>query len=170
MIGITFGIRFFLKQLIGTWPEIQCTMQRYVHTDDKPSKYVHIMYTQISKKCTRAPIYYMYPSLFGDVSPAKKHVNTQQIVQRGGICTISGQRDSTMFVALLGESSWTNAESHAIDSWKGWIWEFVYNFWGVLKPSLSGLGPGGLDSWDPLMKGIVCLGAQTIHPNHQKEH
>jgi len=41
-------------------------------------------------------------------------------------------------------------------------------FGGVQKPSLSGLGPGGLDSWDPLMKGIVCLGAQTIHRNHQK--
>ena len=68
VIGITFGILFFLKQLIGTWPEIQCTMQRYVHTDDKPSKYVHIMYTQISKNVP-GPLYITCIHLYLEMYP-----------------------------------------------------------------------------------------------------
>ena len=125
VIGITFGIPFFLKQLVGTWPKPQCTMQRYVYKIYPISMYT--LCTCISKTIW---LYTTCIHLYLKMCPCKKQVNTQQRVQRGGVCTISGQRDSTMFVALLGESSWTDAESHAIDSWKGWIWEFVYTFWG----------------------------------------
>jgi len=35
---------------------------------------------------------------------------------------------------------------------------------GILERMIGGLGPGGLDSWDPLIKGIVTWG----HPQNPK--
>ncbi len=109
---------FFLKQLIGTWPESQCTMQRYVHKII-PYQYVHIMYMHLQKYIS---LCITCIHLYLEMYPYKKASElTQNRVPRGrwtGTISAPGQRYSTMFDALLGESSWTNSESHAIDSWK----------------------------------------------------
>ena len=66
------------------------------------------------------PIYYMYPSLFGDVIPCKKTCETHnKEFKEVAFAPFQASEIQQCLSLCLENRVETNAESHAIDSWKG---------------------------------------------------
>ena len=133
------------------------------YTDDIPSKYVHIMYIQISKNVP-GPLYITCIHLYLEMYPLQKNMWTHnKEFKKVAFAPFQASEIQQCLSLCLENRVEPTQNLMQLTLGRDEFGSLFLTFAGVLKPSVSGLGPGGLDSWDPLMKRD-CLFRGPNHP------